>query len=263
MEEIYFCSSSHITVENATNVQPFHPEGRIVGGAVARDGQFPYQVSVRWGGAHVCGGSIISETFVVTAAHCLTMGTPEQNVRAGSRFIFYGGQVRQAAETYVHADYKDFDNDIGLIQLSEPLLFNTRVNAVPLATHEPPSGVPVVTSGWGRTSSNGTVVNALRYNTLMALTSLDCSRRLPAIPESVICLAHSQGNGVCDGDSGGPAVYNGELVGVTNYMVRSCGTTNPDAYASVAFFRNWLQERIRGGNLVKTISDLYNKMAEF
>uniref|UniRef100_A0A1I8MFE3 Uncharacterized protein n=1 Tax=Musca domestica TaxID=7370 RepID=A0A1I8MFE3_MUSDO len=236
----------------AENIRPFYPQGRIVGGTAASEGQFPYQVSLRWGGAHVCGGSIVSASYIVTAAHCLTLGTAEQklpasliSIRAGSRFYDRGGQVVQAVETTVHPDYQDFDNDIGLVKLSLPLEFNARVKAIPLASQEPPTGVPVVTSGWGRTSSNGTVVKLLRYNTLTALTSLDCSRRLPAIPESVICLAHSAGNGVCNGDSGGPAVYNNQLVGVTNYMVRTCGSTKPDAYASVAYFAEWIRENSR------------------
>lgn len=62
----------------AENVRQFYPQGRIVGGTAAREGQFPYQVSLRWGGAHVCGGSIVSASYIVTAAHCLTLGTAEQ-----------------------------------------------------------------------------------------------------------------------------------------------------------------------------------------
>ncbi|XP_073831856.1 transmembrane protease serine 9-like [Musca autumnalis] len=242
----------------AKTVHSVYPQGRIVGGAVASEGQFPYQVSLRWSGAHVCGGSIIGPRYILTAAHCLTFNTADEklppsliSVRAGSRAFNRGGQVIEAVETYVHPDYKNFDNDIGVVKLTKPLEFNESVRAIPLATHEPPTGVPVITSGWGHTSNNGTVVEMLRYNVLSALTSVDCSHRLPAIPESVICLAHSQGNGVCDGDSGGPAVYNNQLVGVVNYMVRTCGSTAPDAYASVAYFLDWIEEKIIISTLVQ------------
>lgn len=53
-----------------------YPQARMFGGASASEGQFPHQISLRWGGGHACGGSIISENYVVTAAHCVTIGSP-------------------------------------------------------------------------------------------------------------------------------------------------------------------------------------------
>ena len=53
------------------------PTGRIVGGVDALDGQFPHQISLRQGGSHICGGSIISRKFVLTAAHCVTYETAD------------------------------------------------------------------------------------------------------------------------------------------------------------------------------------------
>lgn len=55
-----------------------YPQARIVGGASASEGQFPHQISLRWGSSHVCGGSIVSANYVVTAAHCVATGSPPQ-----------------------------------------------------------------------------------------------------------------------------------------------------------------------------------------
>ncbi|XP_061398823.1 trypsin alpha-like [Musca vetustissima] len=224
---------------------PFFPQSRIVGGATASEGQFPHQVSLRWGGTHVCGGSIISPTYIVTAAHCVTRGSPPEafpadhiSIRAGSRDKTHGGQVIQASQLKIHPDYKRYDNDIALVKLSKPLEFNDKVKAIELATHEPATGIPVITSGWGFTrTGGGSTPKYLQYITLMARRNKDCG---PRTPESVLCLAHGSGNGVCSGDSGGPAVYRNQLIGVTNYVVDKCGTTNSDGFASVAYHHNWL-----------------------
>ncbi|XP_073833445.1 serine protease SP24D-like isoform X2 [Musca autumnalis] len=232
---------------HADEVQRFYPQPRILGGANAREGQFPHQVSLKWDGRHVCGGSIISPSYIVTAAHCLSQGyvnVPVKyiSIRAGSTIANEGGQVRQAEWSYVHPDYNLFGNDIGLVKLSEPLEFNENVKAIPLAKQDPPTGVPVIISGWGRTRNDGAVVKMLQYTTLTALSSSDCRQRMAGVPDSAFCLDHSIGHGACRGDSGGPAVYNGELVGVANSVVRSCGSANPDSYASVAYYADWLRE---------------------
>lgn len=167
------------------------------------------------------------------------------SVRAGSRLRDSGGQVVGVSEVIMHPLYKSFNNDIALLKLAHPLQFNDRVKPIALAKHDPATGVPVITSGWGRTKNGGSTAKVLQYNTLMALTNADCNRRIPAVPESVICLAHTSDNGVCNGDSGGPAVYNNQLIGVTNYVVGGCGSTNPDGYASIAYHINWLRDNIK------------------
>uniref|UniRef100_A0A1I8M2D3 Uncharacterized protein n=1 Tax=Musca domestica TaxID=7370 RepID=A0A1I8M2D3_MUSDO len=233
----------------AARNNPIFPQSRIVGGATASEGQFPHQVSLRWGGSHVCGGSIISPTYVVTAAHCLTRGSPPTSfpadyisVRAGSRNRDEGGQIIQAAELKIHPSYDRFNNDIALVKLSKRLQFNDKVKAIPLTRHEPPTGVPVFTSGWGLTRNNGGTSKYLQYTVLMARRHAECGQ---STPESVLCLAHSSGNGVCSGDSGGPAVYNKELVGITNYVVDGCGSTFSDGFASVAYHHEWLSNNSR------------------
>lgn len=62
--------------QTTTELPLVYPQPRIVGGNSASEGQFPHQVLLRIGNNGLCGGSIISENYVVTAAHCVTSGSP-------------------------------------------------------------------------------------------------------------------------------------------------------------------------------------------
>ncbi|XP_059223364.1 serine protease SP24D-like [Stomoxys calcitrans] len=223
-------------------------QGRIVGGGFATEGQFPYQVSILRRGNHSCGGSIISPHYVVTAAHCIVYGKPSMrvpvdvlNVRAGSISTTSGGQLVNVTEVKPHPSFWQFTNDIALVKLAQPLKFNDNVAAIPLASQNPPSGAEVSTSGWGRISTSGPLSPLLKYNTLVALNTTECRSRLDYLPRGAICFVGATANGICKGDSGGPAVYNNQLVGVVNFFEDACGI-KPDGFASVALHAKWLRD---------------------
>ncbi|KAI8127782.1 Serine protease SP24D [Lucilia cuprina] len=228
----------------------YFPQPRIVGGQNAKNNQFPYQISLRLYNYHICGGSIISRNYVVTAAHCVTTGSGStirntslsmMTIRAGSREVNSGGIIVGVSKVIVHPDYKNFNNDIAVIKLSKPLELSGSIQPIALAKQNPKSGVKVVTSGWGRLRTGGDTPQILQFNTLTSISNAECKRRIGNVATSILCLGHTNGNGVCNGDSGGPAVYNNQLVGVTNFIVGGCGSNAPDGYASVAFFSSWIR----------------------
>lgn len=224
------------------------PTSRIVGGQYAADGQFPHQIALYVRGGFACGGSIISESYVVTAAHCVTSRPGSKYpasyliVYAGSSQLYTGGVYSSVAETKVHPQYDDFVYDIALLRLSTKLSFNNQIQAIPLATAEPPNRSPVTISGFGRVRTGSELPSRLKYNTLRSLNNANCKRFLRDVDTTTLCLSHTAGNGACNGDSGGPAIYNGQLVGVSNFVVNGCGSTYPDGYAKVSLFHNWLRQ---------------------
>ncbi|XP_013110304.1 chymotrypsin-1 [Stomoxys calcitrans] len=221
--------------------------GRIVGGSNAREGQFAYQVSLRLDGSHLCGGSVISADYILTAAHCVYAGGDSVvapsvlSIMAGSNRRNSGGQQRDVSEIKVHPNYTGSgnDSDIALLKLSSPLELNDDVQTIALATEEPPLAALVTASGWGRLSEGGARPDILQYINMIALPNSEC-RTWTRVSNNVICLLHLDGQGACNGDSGGPAVYNNELVGVANAVFGECGTFGPDVYSSVAFHRDWV-----------------------
>lgn len=152
-----------------------------------------------------------------------------------------GGLVVGVSEINVHPNYSNFNNDIAVLKLTEPLEFSRSIQPIALATQSPKVGSKVVTSGWGRLRTGGATPQILQFNTLVSISNAECRRRIGNVPTSILCLGHTVANGVCSGDSGGPAVFNNQLVGVTNFVVGECGSNAPDGYASVAYFGNWIR----------------------
>nr|XP_014087497.1 serine protease SP24D-like [Bactrocera oleae] len=226
--------------------------GRVVGGADAAVGQFPHQVSLqREDGSHTCGGSIISENYIITAAHCVVVGNGIEpyparfyQVRVGSIQRTVGGELLKLKRIIVHKAYGNFLNDIALLELEKPLVFTAYIQPIELAAEEVPSGEDVIISGWGRLSTNGPIPYRLQWNTLKAINSEECEEAIYMGDDSLICLAHNADNGACFGDSGGPATYKGKLVGLSNFVYNGCGSDNPDGYTKVAYtdHREWIRD---------------------
>ncbi|KAH8416397.1 hypothetical protein KR222_001585, partial [Zaprionus bogoriensis] len=223
--------------------------GRIVGGADAQDGQFPHQVSLRQFTSHICGGTIIAPQIILTAAHCVTSETSDGGykvIRAGSVDRLSGGVISKVSKVIVHEDYGNFLNDVALLVLNDVFSYSATIRAIPLASSDTPVGSEVLISGWGRLSTNGETPRYLQWNTLSALSQRSCISSTFMYTSSLVCLAHSANNGACNGDSGGPAILNGEIVGIAGFVIGGCGSTNPDGYAKVFYHRDWI---VKNANL--------------
>uniref|UniRef100_A0AAY4EZZ3 chymotrypsin n=1 Tax=Denticeps clupeoides TaxID=299321 RepID=A0AAY4EZZ3_9TELE len=207
---------------------------RIVNGEEAVPHSWPWQVSLQdFTGFHFCGGSLISETWVVTAAHC--------NVR-------YWLVLSMSAAVFTHPEWNPstINNDIALIKLASPVSLNDRVSPVCLAEASDNfnPGMTCVTSGWGLTPI--TTPNKLQQAALPLLSKETCQTYWGSnITDKMIC-AGADGASSCMGDSGGPLVCQKDtiwtLVGIVSWGSSACSTTTPAVYARVTELRGWVDQ---------------------
>lgn len=205
-------------------VDPF-----VVGGENALPGQFPYIVSLLWNvlgvSTHVCGGSIISGNWILTAAHCIT-----EIPQIGRITVLAGGHNRAAPDTSVeviseivsgstvlHPDWTPGPqvgpDDLALLLLATPLVFNARIRPIRLpAEHSIPVGQATL-SGWGSTGGT-TLPNILQFTTKPIITLAVCRQAFNElnldgnlVDDTNLCTGPLTGGvSACSGDSGGPLV---------------------------------------------------------
>ncbi|XP_065370514.1 trypsin alpha-4-like [Calliphora vicina] len=221
-------------------------DGRIVGGEATTISSFPWQISLQRSGSHSCGGSIYNSKIIVTAAHCLqSVSTSVLKIRAGSSYWNSGGVLVGVAAYKSHEgyNYKTMVNDIAIIRLSSSLMMSSTIKAIALATNAPPSGAAATVSGWGTTSSGGSIPAQLRYVNLKIVDRSQCASSTygygAEIKSTMIC-AYTADKDSCQGDSGGPLVSGGVLAGVVSWGYGCAYANYPGVYADVAVLRTWV-----------------------
>ncbi|XP_055609460.1 serine protease SP24D-like [Uranotaenia lowii] len=219
---------------------------RIVGGQFAEEKQFPYQVALFIGGNFSCGGSIIESRWILTAAHCVNNGPVENDtltVYAGSPHLEKDGVFLNAEHVYHYPGSEGVMHDIALIKLEKAITFGATMQKIELYTEELPVNSTVTISGHGKTGQTEEYSVLLKYNTMYRVDQTECDEMTGgAKSPGLICFNNVEDNGICSGDSGGPAVFEGKQVGVANFALGRCGSVRPDYYARVQYYAKWISE---------------------
>jgi len=225
---------------------------QIVGGDIATLGQFKYQVSLQSYGEHFCGGSIISDIHILTAAHCVAddFYTSDMVVVSGiNNLVTQSSDKHEVKCIRIHPNYTGekeggWKDDIAVITLKEPIKINNVQGPIPLASKDHISGDKRgVVSGWGRTKISGPTSLMLRWLSVNVLSQERClsGHKNPRTNENQICTLEKVGKGACQGDSGGPLVVDGELVGVVSWVV-FCAVGISDVYTNVYKYLDFIKE---------------------
>lgn len=128
-----------------------------MGGSVAPDGKAPYQCSIQlvtqeMRGYHTCGCAIISDMWILTAAHCVERRSPDDlEILVGTNDLSRGGSRYSVERFIIHEKYDkpEFANDIALIQLEDPISFDAKVQPIPLETKDKSCAKGLLLTGWG------------------------------------------------------------------------------------------------------------------
>ncbi|XP_054576304.1 plasma kallikrein-like isoform X1 [Eptesicus fuscus] len=247
---------------------------RIMGGTNSSWGEWPWQVSLHVklpAQSHVCGGSIIGDRWVLTAAHCF------DGLIFSDIWRIYGGILdlteityetpfSQIKEIIVHPNYSISENanDIALIKLEAPLNYTEFQKPICLPSKYDRNTIYTNCwiTGWGYTKERGEIQNILQKANIPLVPNEECQKRYRdyKITEQMICAGYKEGGkDACKGDSGGPLVckHNGmwHLVGITSWG-EGCGRREqPGVYTKVAEYVDWILEKTQerdGQSLMKS-----------
>ncbi|KAI9370023.1 trypsin-like cysteine/serine peptidase domain-containing protein [Aspergillus egyptiacus] len=230
----------------AAAAAPVLAEEAIVGGDDADITEYPYQIALLSTGQLICGGSIISPQYVVTAGHCTAgLSASSLSIRVGSTQASSGGTTIPISAITVHPDYNaaTVENDISILTLGEELSFDSSIQAIDLPSSAPTAGTTVTATGWGATSEGGATSEVLQYVDVPVVGRQECASSYAGygeVTEAMICAGES-GKDACQGDSGGPLAADGTLVGITSWGNGCARPGYPGVYTNVAYFRDFIQ----------------------
>ncbi|XP_031626099.1 apolipophorins-like [Contarinia nasturtii] len=251
---------------------------RIYGGVETTSEEFPwmaalgyldysdddYKVTFR------CGGTIISDYFILTAAHCTSNPKPVV-VRLGKNTLSISDDDGIKPENYrieeikKHPNYSrlTMKNDIALIRVTKRISFKYNISPACLQTdvNDIHVDVPLIVTGWGRTTDkNLNTSNILMKTQLKTMPLSECNKTLSkwnkiaklspyqdGISHGQYCAYDPQArNDSCQGDSGGPLQYYSDstfvatVVGIVSFG-ESCGTAWPAIYTRIAYYIDWIE----------------------
>ncbi|XP_017881922.1 uncharacterized protein LOC108626033 isoform X2 [Ceratina calcarata] len=238
-------------------------QARIVGGGSSSAGSWPWQVALYKEGDYQCGGALINDRWILSAAHCFYHAQDEYWVarigatRRGS-FPSPYEQVLRLDHISLHPDYIDngFINDIAMLRLEAQVTFSDYVRPVCLPQSEPRSGTMCTVTGWGQLFEIGRIFpDTLQEVQLPVISTEECRRKTLFLPlyritSGMLCAGLKDGGrDACLGDSGGPLVCSGSdnkytLHGITSNGYGCARPGRPGVYTKVHHYLPWIEYTI-------------------
>ncbi|XP_035964606.1 transmembrane protease serine 6 [Halichoerus grypus] len=236
------------------------PSGRIVGGAVSSEGEWPWQASLQVRGRHICGGALIADRWVITAAHCFQ----EDSMASPALWTVFLGKVWQSSRWPGEVSFKvsrvllhpyheedSHDYDVALLQLDHPVVRSAAVQPVclPARSHFFEPGLHCWITGWGALREGGPTSNGLQKVDVQLIPQDLCSEayRYQVTPR-MLCAGYRKGKkDACQGDSGGPLVCKEPsgrwfLAGLVSWGL-GCGRPNYfGVYTRITGVIGWIQQ---------------------
>jgi secreted trypsin-like serine protease len=250
------------------------PIFRVVGGQPSRAGAWASMVAIFLGDRAICGGTIIDQQWVLTAAHCVRQRhAQELSVREATIDLKAGGRSLKVSEIHIHENYKSGPpaNDVALLRLEEsaksPRQLLIQKSATPAVLRD---GAMATVVGFGRIQPRpaqpgpsfqaGITSDRLLQADVPIVSLQKCIERYGGqrITESTICAGFDEGgHDACQGDSGGPLFARGPLAQSVQVAVVSWGSgcAQPKSYGvytSLAAFEPWIRQRVPDARFIST-----------
>lgn len=227
-------------------------DSRIVGGSTTTTSAYPFMMQITDASQNqFCGGTLVSATKVVTAAHCM-VGESNSSVRVvGGRTYLNGtnGTVRRVSDIWIHPDYQDVTqgNDVAVLTLSTSMSYTPASYVGSSDTGVYAAGTTARILGWGTTSSGGSSSNQLRTATVPTVSDSSCASSYGSdfIASDMVCAGYTSGGvDTCQGDSGGPLLIGGVLAGITSWGEGCAQAGHPGVYTRLTTFSDEVTEQV-------------------
>ncbi|NXP36678.1 ENTK Enteropeptidase, partial [Leiothrix lutea] len=235
---------------------------RIVGGSDARRGAWPWIVSLRFNFQTICGASLVSDEWVVTAAHCVYGRQLKPSRWQAVLGLYLQSELEKPPAVALSIDRiiinphymkETKDSDIALMHLQQKVQYTDYIQPICLPEknqHFLP-GINCSIAGWGSIKNEGPTSDVLQEAEVPLLSNEKCQQWMPKynITENMLCAGYDMGGiDSCQGDSGGPLTFeDGEewfLVGVTSFGEECALPQRPGVYVRVTMFVDWIKNII-------------------
>lgn len=239
----------------------------------ASTGQFPFHTAIFLDENYICGGSLITEEVVLTAAHCVVDGEPDRVISEDKFQLLFGSidmetlegseALREVAMIYTHPHFKSdriLRQDIALMMIKGKLQFSETINRICLfhsynSMDSYYNNKTFTVLGFGSSDVTDMASRFLKYGRMKAIARSDCAWkqvRFGLLPEHSTFCAAEDNVIACPGDSGGALVQEIDdtyyLRGVASVTVtesnQNCNTTDAVAFTHVPYFQQWINETI-------------------
>nr|XP_056720746.1 serine protease 27-like [Euleptes europaea] len=247
------------------------PMKRIIGGEDSQNGEWPWQVSIKMNGVHHCGGSLVTDQWIITASHCFKLFNVPSNfsVLLGARKLSDPGPHSITAavkQIILNPEYEGNlrVGDIALLQLEQPVNFSQRIIpiCVPDAGVDFPPGHKCWVTGWGdheKGRASPRISDMLQKLEVPIISTDECNalyhldseepKLTREIKSDMLCAGYADGGrDACQGDSGGPlACQMGNiwlLAGVVSWGEGCAEENRPGVYARLTYYQQWIHSHI-------------------
>ncbi|XP_051892507.1 coagulation factor XI-like isoform X2 [Pristis pectinata] len=247
------------------------PKSHVSGGNVSLPGEWPWQISIHIDQKdefrHFCGGSIISDHWIITAAHCFerTEDLRKWRIYAGitklsditNKITFH-----KIEKIIIHENYNSetMDCDIALLKLKQAIVFNDYQMPICLPTSEEqvPLGSQCWITGWGK-AETGQISQILLKANVPVIDDERCRSVYlgSIITENMMCAGKDDGKvDRCKGDSGSPLAceHNGKwyLVGITSWGHGCTQKEKPGIYTRLSKFQAWVHKKVSDASWIES-----------